>query len=438
MNYVNAAYMHVGRNTYSRFRIGHQKPRETFNDDICEELRVTEDIAINISPIQAHSEVCIGWLLGAHPSTFNTQEYADALKAHSLIKGADVDVRPLNFKLEPRKSFGEDIRVVHIFCAKSQAGKMKTSLNKIYGSSRKSDSFPLGRNYRFVPFTADPYQPATNGLKRLATEAILQQKAFIDSMAVMESDAIIGLDYYLKKPVDATLREVVMAMKASDGSTNLFDSVDTRRNGAVAFLIHEDLHREATSIIPFLPLIMEAKFGPRSWGWFKDDVKLELSGMFWDKDAGKVRSSEESNLAADLAQWSGADFIDVDDDSDDDELKSPRFDLAVQIDLTESREQYQLFGENRSLKTFRDFVGDDDTIATQHSEDTNTPNPSSGGGINTDQNSAVDTSTLTANSAEELAKLFIDDPDFRERVQNETARLASGSTENSEKIGTND
>jgi hypothetical protein len=38
-------------------------------------------------------------------------------------------------------------------------------------------------------------------------------------------------------------------------------------------VFHEDLKQEATTGIPALPIIIEAKFGPSAWTWFNKDAK---------------------------------------------------------------------------------------------------------------------------------------------------------------------
>ena len=454
LNYVNSAFMRVGSYTYCRVKIAHQKGMEIFDEEKFGDLKMTEDIIVSVDPIQAQVPTCVGWLLGAHPRTFNSDEYTTALKAHSLIKGMDMEARVHKFKLEPKWKSDEDEKVVHIYCAKENSRKLKTTMNKIYGSTRKSDSFPLGRNYRFIPFTADPYQPSTQGLKRLAMEAFLQQKNFVSQMTMVETDRIAGLDYYIKPPVDATLREVLMATKASDGNTNLFDSVDTRWSGSVAFLVHQDLEQEAQTFISFLPLILQEKFGPRIWGWFKDWVQAELSGMYWDHKAGKIRSSAEDELAADLADWTGIEDLREDDESDDE--MDVRIDLDVQINMEEAREKFQLFDENGSLNTFGQFLPKGDaSVYTVDSNDSEEKKPKATGDDDEDSFHSMDvgddqrtkdnaltdgstqpSSTLTGDSAEAIAKRLMTDETFKQQVLNKTkekeASKKGGASENVE------
>lgn len=422
MNYVNSAFIKQNNNIYTRIKIGHQKSREIFTGDAMESLHMSEDILSELDPIQAQQISCIGWLLGAHPRGFDTKAYVLALKAHSLVRGLDVEIRIHMFKLEPKKRPDEDVKVVHIYCAKQTAGKLKGILNSIYGSKRKSDSFPLGRNYRFIPYTADVYQPVTPQLKRLATEALMQQKQFISSMEIIETDRISGLDYYIKPPVDTTLREVLMAMKASDGTTNLFDSVDTTWMGNVGFLVHNDLATEAHAVISFLPLILEAKFGSRTWGWFKDFVKSEMTGMYWDEAAGRVKSSAEEELAADLADWKGLEELEDSDEDEEDQAFTLRMNLDIQIDMDASREQYQLFDENGSLATFGNFITQDSSDERED-EEMETDGGHNSGTVEhpvTIDGNTDPTSTITQDSIEALAQRFQEDPTFREMVLNKT------------------
>jgi hypothetical protein len=59
-----------------------------------------------------------------------------------------------------------------------------------------------------------------------------------------------------------------MSMRSThDPKTQLFMAVDKRTYGsyAVAFTVHRDRMAEATSLIPLLNIVMEAKFGASIW-----------------------------------------------------------------------------------------------------------------------------------------------------------------------------
>jgi hypothetical protein len=51
----------------------------------------------------------------------------------------------------------------------------------------------------------------------------------------------------------------------------------------VTFLFHKDSMEEAVTIIPALPIIMAAKYGPKAWCWFNEHAKIEMAGWFYDE-----------------------------------------------------------------------------------------------------------------------------------------------------------
>jgi hypothetical protein len=410
--FASGTWTRKGFKTYSRCKIGHHTDPDELDMERLESLNATHGIIVLRDKIQANEVTCLGWLLGAHPKCFSVDEYVMALKAHPAMKGMDIEVRMSNFRLHAREAYSEKIRVVHLYGARNSGRKVKTALNSIYGSRRQSDSFPLGRNYRFIPFTASKFKAGMDpGLVRNAQKAILAQKNFISQTVVIDTDTIAGLDTYIPK-IDTSLREIIMCMKASDGQTDLFTSVDAKRKGLVGFVVHRDLEHEANAILSPLPLLIAAKFGPRAWGWFQDWVANEFSGMHWDTGAGALMSNDSDELADTLADWGGLENLEENPYDADETVTNIRIDLDMQMDIEADREQYQIFDENGSIASFGNFLSED-----HEDDDDNSVTVI----VDQDKDPPTTLSTMTDNeSAEAIAKRFNEDPNFRIEVLNKT------------------
>jgi hypothetical protein len=56
---------------------------------------------------------------------------------------------------------------------------------------------------------------------------------------------------------------------------------------------HQSVEREAESLVPLLPLILEQEYGPHVWNWFYDNEKDCLGGYEYNIDIQKVILVEE-------------------------------------------------------------------------------------------------------------------------------------------------
>ena len=286
--YVDKIWIEKGSHAYIRIIMAHDAKSDIFADESLTQALRTKGATCYVDNIQAHSTICIGWLLGAYVKTFHSQEYLQSLKDHEEINKMDVDIRIQNFKLHTHEKYPENHKVVMIFTSKQNKIKVKKALNNIYGS-KNTGGLPLGKQLRFIPYTANfESSTATFTLKQKVLKAFFLQKKFSMYMRSFESDKIVGLDYFIAHGINATLREVLMTMKESDWETKLFTSVDSRWNGNVAFTYHQDLASEVNAIAPFIHIILQEKYGPRAADWFSDQANQETEGLRWDPEAGMI------------------------------------------------------------------------------------------------------------------------------------------------------
>jgi hypothetical protein len=87
-----------------------------------------------------------------------------------------------------------------------------------------------------------------------------------------------------------------MSMRSThDPDTQLFMAVDECTYGsyAVTFTVHRDRMAEATSLIPLLNIVMEAKFGASIWEWFTDTAKDASQGYVYDAILGRLKNMDK-------------------------------------------------------------------------------------------------------------------------------------------------
>jgi hypothetical protein len=109
-----------------------------------------------------------------------------------------------------------------------------------------------------------------------------KQKIFLERTSRLSSGAIQGLDY-VEPTIGITLRQAVMDIRSQETKAPLFIAVNEENwSSRVTFLFSEDRMDKAVTLIPALPIIMAAHYGPRAWSWFNENAALETAGWFYD------------------------------------------------------------------------------------------------------------------------------------------------------------
>ena len=388
--YMDKLWIKAGDFFYIRFEVGHDVERPMLEADELKNAMRNKDCYLYPDQIQDRKVVCAGWFLGSYPKTFNQYEFLPALRAHPLIRGRDLKTRVQDFRLQRTAPYSQKVSAVHLFCKQSEARSIRAALNRIYGSE-KFGGLPAGRNMKFIPATTEPSLPPTASMIQKAKIAATKQRRFLSCMTHTMLDTITDMDVYVEHGINATLREIIMCMKTNDGDTNMFVAADTMWDGRVAFVHHRDYQPDVQAVIPFLPLILEAKFNSNVWIWFLPELKDSNTGFYWDAKAGMVKSSEDDQLSAALADFDGYEPFELLDDDPEDgtattvdadiDAGPPRFDLELQIDLDAQQDSLPIHQMGAgSVGTFR--------------HDLSTPKPTS---VSTDTTS-TDTSSLTYDS----------------------------------------
>ena len=75
---------------------------------------------------------------------------------------------------------------------------------------------------------------------------------------------------------------------------NLFNAIDkTSKSSTATFVFRIELTEEAMTIVPGLPLLLQAKYGQRIWNWFTAEATQQVQGYKWTEEGGIV---EDRNL----------------------------------------------------------------------------------------------------------------------------------------------
>jgi hypothetical protein len=241
---------------------------------------------------------------------------------------------------------------------------------------------------RFAPNTADIRQPVTIHTRQNVKILKNKQKIFLERTARLSSGAIQGLDY-VEPSIGITLRQAVMDIRSQETSLPLFIAVsEDNWSSRVTFLFTEDRMDEAVTLIPALPIIMAAQYGPRVWSWFNEDAVSETAGWFYDVDTGVVCSEEDRQTSAIINE-------EYESDSEDDEgSASPpmgtKMDLSFLSGGITARIGTNTYGDSGTINTAalqsstpipRPFAQAIANANVEHDDDDSDSTPMTSGGL---------------------------------------------------------
>jgi hypothetical protein len=254
-----------------------------------------------------------------------------------------------SFKVNDKKAVF--VQAAHVWTSWEKSAACRKALSDLY-SSRNKEGFPLGIQACFVPYTLDSRFITTPKTAQNVERMKSKQKRFNDQTSTARNFTIIGLDYECPD-LGVTLREVLMGLRSSSQpERKLFVAVDQMTNySSVVMAFHEDLEQEATTVIPALPIIIEAKYGPSAWTWFNEDAKEYSAGYRWDTTLGLV-STEDERTNEILAEWSSDEELDGDADSDVDDNRQSVARIEL-FNIVLNKPGNNQYNDNYSIGTFK-------------------------------------------------------------------------------------
>jgi hypothetical protein len=309
--YINGTFLQQGQCAWVRILMGHNKNAESFSDPTVKDWFRDKDMDFYKEKLQAKVTCKAGWLLGSNGSCLNPRDLETALEMVPKLQGIPIEIRMEAIRLIKGKQTG--VKAAHVLTPWDKALKCRIALNMIY-SKRSKNGYPLSKDMRFIPNIMDTRFITTYKTKMQVKKSISKQQFFLDKKTQSATSyTIIGLDY-VEPFIGSSLRKILMGLRSnSDPDKNLFMNVDERMfTSTVTFLFHEESTQEAMTAIPALPVILEAKLGPRIWNWFSNETKALSTGYYWNEKSG-LMSTEDNRMTEILGDW-GAKWGSNDDD----------------------------------------------------------------------------------------------------------------------------
>jgi hypothetical protein len=319
---------------------------------------------VSYDKVQAKKTSIWGWMLGGIPETANLTDMKEACENHPLLKDFQIEARSQVIRVFPGRQNTPvhlQVKAIHIIGDDKLTAKGRKAFNNVFGS-RNDSGYPQQRVMRFVPNIADNRFPATQGRVKDVVKMMGKQKKIMKDAKTIYTYTICSLHFYVPQ-IGYTLCQILMSMRSTyEPETQLFMAVDERTYGsyAVAFTVHKDRMAEATSLIPILNIVMEAKFGVRIWEWFTDTAKDASQGYVYDPKTGRIRNKDEENEDDESSIESEADNEFVIELSESLNISSQRntgkgdvFDLDLSFMLDDQNPPKNQYGDSGSVKTFR-------------------------------------------------------------------------------------
>jgi hypothetical protein len=421
--YINGAFLRQGQSAWVRMHLGHNKSVDIFEEQKVKDWFRDKDYTFYKEKLQAKITCKAGWLLGSNGMCLNPRDLEAALELLPELKGIPLEIRMEAIRTEKGKQSG--VKAAHVLTPWDKALKCRLAMNRIY-SKQSNRGYPLGKDMRFIPNILDTWFITTAKTKMKVVKSVSKQKHFLAKTQTATSYTIIGLDY-VQPNLGRSLREIIMSIRSNtDPEKNLFLNVDEHMyTSTVTFLFHEDFTQEAMTAIPALPVILEAKLGPRIWNWFSEEAKQHSEGYYWTEETG-LHSHEDERLSSILGDW-GTEWG---SDDDDDKSMASAASSVRRVEpfkiVTDASGKNQYYDDGSTVGTFKSTIakisqsaeGDMDMESTASTGDptreTENPSPAS-------------TLTKSTNWEEELQRKMEDDPEFKEYFINKFMNSSDGS-----------
>ena len=389
--YTDRVFIRKDSRCWPRVRFAHNMERSSFRDKNLAEAFRNNDSSLTIEPIQVYEASKLGWFLGSHTTCFNTETMKMALMKRPELRGIDIALR-IEFIKVAVKQQGE-VKAVHIYSDYNKAFEARQALIKIYGKG-DSDTYPLGKNLRFIPDNLDTRFITTERSLKKIIKCVTKQEVFLSTSTVSRNFSIAGLDYYSRR-LKMTLRQAVMGIRSvKDPKRNLFLNVDKQvTKSAVMFAYHNDLASEASAIVTALPVLLETTFDHNIWTWFTDDAKATAEGFQWDDKEGIIEKVERVNW-----DWKQPGY-----ESDGSSVSEVKVSVSKKIivDL-ENRGKSELNDDGSTVKSFKSMLR-----KRKHLDD---------------NSMSVDSTISTLSETERFDQLMRSDPNFRAHVIKEYSK----------------
>ena len=308
--YVDKTFVKIGKESWSRLKLAHDKQVEHICEDKAWFRR--QGMYFGEDEIQVKRHSAAGWFLGSHPA-MECKDLKVATQRHPDAKDLPITIKFQNIRLEVEGAvpWNKQVRAAHVITDYHRVSDMRKATKKIYDHPGDL-GYPLGINLRFVPNIADSRYKGVAATNMNCKRLRQKQSNFLKNTMTQHSIAVQFIDFHLKDC--GILRNIVMNLDAHGSDPkkpkNLFISVEESNNsGRVTFIYRRELEDQAATTVAALPLILQAYYGTRSGNWLSPGWESECLGWAFDKESGTITSKDDAYTASLLKGW--------DEDSDE-------------------------------------------------------------------------------------------------------------------------
>ena len=343
--YTAQLFVKRGWRPYVRLYLGHNVEGETlFGPDLQVQLEGL-GIGFSVDTIQASKVITCGFLVGTYMTGFNLEHYNAILASIPKFAQHPVAVVRRNILRYPGEKT-PNVPAAHVLCDGEKRIATVRLLKAQFNRCNPKDlaTLPDGKVYRFCPSAVNSNDRVQLDVgQHRAQHCRAVQKKFLEAHthAVVHgvADLDFAIDFGLPHGVQ-TLRQVLLGMKTQqEWSWPLFMSVDyDAYRGEIMAVFHKEGASEAQTILSYLPIFLEERFGSKVWQWFSSTCKTELSPYCWDAVSQAVvlrdllEPEPEFRFFSSSVAPAAWETVDDDDTGDEPMTEVLTFDLELYFD----------------------------------------------------------------------------------------------------------
>jgi len=321
--YSNQVWLRGGLRPFLRFYVGHNIDPDTLFSPAVHEQADSRDCQLRVDIIQAAKVVVCGFLVGSYMKTFNIDRYNAFLSMVPKFAACPVAVIKKNIVVTPGERNAPRVPAAHVQCDASKLDTTVGILKAMFNRGRATDvaNLPDGRVFKFCESYSKWAKPD------IVRKCRIMQKQFLGAHTSAIIHGVTDLDHAvdLGEPVGLkSLREILLGMKTrAQRFWPLFVAIDYDTfSDEIYAVVHLDLIAEATTVLTYLPVYLQAKFGTATWQWFSSECRKEMSDYTWHKDEHRVVSLKATDTNSPVqpitnaffAAWENVDDADVEMD----------------------------------------------------------------------------------------------------------------------------
>jgi len=228
-----------------------------------------------------------------------------------------------NIVVTPGEKNAPRIPAAHVQCDASKLNTTVGILKAMFNRGRATDvaNLPDGRVFKFCGSYAKWTKP------EIVWKCRIMQKQFLSAHTSAIIHGVTDLDHAVDLGPTVgvkSLWEILLGMKTkAERFWSLFVAIDYDTfSDEICAVVHLDLIAEATTMLTYLPVYLQAQFGNSTWQWFSLECRREMTNYTWHREENRVVSTADDDIDslvqplnnASFAAWENVDDADVEMD----------------------------------------------------------------------------------------------------------------------------